>query len=440
MHAISQTISVSLLLCGLVVATPISVAQSSKLDLSGFATLGASWTDNSELGYQSDLTVRDGAYSDRVSFTSLSVAGLQARYHWSEQLSFVAQGVLRPANSVTDIDSLRIASLNYAWTPNTQVRIGRFVPSLYNETDSRYVGYSRAAVTANQEFYGAVPLPFVDGIDLSHTKALTTGLLGINFWYGQSEFEVFYPFNDEPFTFDLNQFGGLSLSWQYDNISIRSSYVQGNQRRAAPIAAAGIEVADQLIALNTPGAVQVRSALSNTQGPFRYGSLGIHYDNGSWSLQSELGQFSSDSIVSPDNRSAYATVARTFDRWTLFGSLGSIRSDTSGLELGPPQYFADFELLTGESIADINAQVDLFNRSLAAGYDQFGASFGAKLWLSKQVALKAQYDYKRLDLRLSNLWEQARRLEQLSTNRFNRQAESGDEEINVLHLTVDVIF
>ena len=433
-----------LLICALSLAQMGEVRADSleknRFDLSGFATLGASLSDNDHLGYQSDLSVRDASFDGSIDFSSLSVAGIQAKYRFSDELSLVAQGVLKAANAASDADSLRIASVNYRPTPESQIRVGRFVPAIYNQTDSRYVGYAQTMVTPSQEFYGAIPLPFLDGVDLSYDVDLLTGVLNLNAWYGQSEFELFYPIDNTPYTFEFDNFAGFALTWQRNALTLRGSYSYTDQKREAEIAQEGIAFSELLLNLNTAGAQDFRSAFSQTQGAYQYGSVGLDYDDGTWRLESEIGKFYSDSVVSPGNESAYVTLSRTFDQWTLFTSFGIINSDTLGIELGEPQYFPDFELLTGLSIAEINAQADFVNRAIDTGYKQKSFSLGSKFWLSRNIALKGQYDFKVVDARLSNLWERSRQFDALASEPFDREAESGDENINVFHLTLDVIF
>jgi hypothetical protein len=107
--------------------------------VSGFGTVGGTFTSNSQYSYTHDSTEFSGA-SNQFDVGLESRFGLQATFDFGSGLSVTAQEVLRERQSTAFDPGTEWFYVKYAPNADWQVRLGRVVLPAFLYSDSRQVG------------------------------------------------------------------------------------------------------------------------------------------------------------------------------------------------------------------------------------------------------------------------------------------------------------
>jgi hypothetical protein len=170
--------------------TQASDGENDKLQFSGFATLGATFSDSDHHGYRKDVSSDKGVFSGDIDFKQQSLLGLQANWSISPNLDAVYQGVLRDLVEPSLDRYTTLAFLRYEVNAHWNIRVGRTAPDLFLLTEYRDVDFSYIWATAPNEVYGIIPYRSIDGVDVTYSERGLGGIFKTKLFTGSSEAEI----------------------------------------------------------------------------------------------------------------------------------------------------------------------------------------------------------------------------------------------------------
>jgi hypothetical protein len=306
--------------------------------LSGFGTVGGTFTSDGNYAYRHDITEFDGA-SNRFDVGLESRLGVQVTFDFGSGFSVTAQEVARRRES-KDFDlGTEWFYAQYSPTPDWQFRLGRVVLGTFLFSDSREVGYAVPWFRAPNEIYGTDPFPSLDGGQILWRHSVGDAVVKLQSSYGNDTQPV--QFNGVILTGTTNYIFNASASVEYDNILLRVAQTKINSPVDLPLSA--------------------NYSLSfNLQD--RYDTVGLQYDNGKALVISEWAK------RSEPNAPGLALPLATSTQWYLAGGwrFG---------EFTPMLIYGDYK--PGDSLAD--AAGNFRTWSLSFRYD-----------VIRDVALKAE--------------------------------------------------
>ena len=362
-------VALALLACSSGAWSQVVAEEESQLSLRGFGTLGAARSSNPNASYVRDLSQPKGL-GPNVSLQNDSLLGLQANYRVNDRVEAVVQGVTHYRYDSSFAPEMTWAFVKYAPAPDDVIRVGRFATEFFMLADSRMVGYSYLPVRPPVDFYGNLPVNYLDGLDGQLTTRLDAGLVRSKLYAGVAREKI--PANGQ--TLDLNgsRIVGASLDFQRDHWLSRLTYTRlrfqnhsdpGNL--AAPLIAAGASAAAQ--ALELEGSVAA------------YRAFGILYDDGTLQAQLAVNLTSYDSAVFENSRSGYFVAGYRVGQVTPFLGYSWSRSSAKVLSTG---------------LAGPASVLDTYVASVmaAAHRDQHTATLGVRWDFARNFDLKAQLD------------------------------------------------
>lgn len=376
----SETLRLTLAAAALV-AAHAHAQETPNVSFSGYATIGASHSDNRSADYLPDAFKPNGpGHTHAWSWDVDSRAGVQATANLTPKLSAVLQVITQQDYRNTYRPSVEWTNIKYQFTPELAARAGRVVLPVFMVTDYRRIGYANPWVRPPVELYSLVPITTIDGADgawrarfgdITNTLQVTVGRADAKF-PNASGFDAG--------TAEVRKAVAVVDTFEYGYTTLRLNYGQANLtiRALAPLF-------DAFRQFGPPGAaIAERFDLDGRTADFV--GLGINYDPGTWFAMAEAAQFNTHSVLG-SKRAWYASAGYRFGAFTPYAtfariSAGSATSDpglsTAGL---PPQAAA--------TAAVLNANL---NHTLALLTQQRTVSAGVRWDVTRNVALKAQYD------------------------------------------------
>lgn len=344
------------------------------ISLQGFGTLGIARTDDENAQFVRDLSQSQGA-GTRWTAKVDSLLGLQANVHVSPGTEAVLQLVTRQHANESYQPELTWAFLRHDFAPDFSLRGGRLGTEFYMLGDSRLVGYANLSVRPPPDFYGSLVFSYIDGLDISATLPMATGLLQGKLFAGRSpEKSSFAP----GISWDLQGsalIGGY-LDYERGPWQLRLSHAQVRFEHESPFDALLQTTGDPLSGVPFLSLVP-DMAMAHRRSHFS--SMGLVYDRGPLNVQFMLNRITHDSLAYADSRAGYVQAAYRLGSVTPY--LGVSRS-LSKLEVLPT---------TG------NPSVDDITKSLVlhSVVDQHTYTLGGRWDFQKNLALKAQVDWLR---------------------------------------------
>lgn len=251
-----------------------------RLQLSGFASLGAGRIDRSDMPFMN--------YTDEWSFHTDSIVGGQAQYQFSNRFSATGQVVAR-GFTFDDNDNfdpvLEWLFLSYQFSPGTQFRIGRMRTPLYLLSDSLEIGYSYPWVRPPVDTYTFLltPLGNFDGADVRMNVDFGDSDLDIQFFTGVSQGEYL------SFEIDVEPIYGANFVSHWDNLTLRygltMSFADASSKTLNRLASnydSIIEIPDI-----DPIFQEIKDSHETSGEWFQYHSLGGQWDYDGWSIIGE---------------------------------------------------------------------------------------------------------------------------------------------------------
>lgn len=137
--------------------------------LSGFGTFAATHSSLTTADFASGQFQAAGAGASRnVDFEDDSKLGLQVQAHFTNKISALAQVVAHEDYASRFRPALVWAYINYAFTPDFNVRVGRIEVPNFLAADYSEVGYALPWVRVPRGLYNLEPVTSSDGIDASY--------------------------------------------------------------------------------------------------------------------------------------------------------------------------------------------------------------------------------------------------------------------------------
>lgn len=346
-----------------------SAGGMSSFALRGFGTLGIARSSSAQAEFVRDLSQPSGTAGNWTGKID-SLAGLQANLRASEKFEAVAQVVSRYHSPGNYRPELIWAFLKFEPNSHVSLRGGRLGTEFYMLADSRLVAYSYLTVRPPNDYYGALPFTYIDGVDALATLPLGDGLLRGKLFAGVMREQA--PLAE--FQWDLNQspLSGGHFDYQNGHWQWRLGYAQVRFRHDLPGPAEDLRNA--LGASGAPGAAAAAREISVVDKLSRFHSAGVVYDNGPLRAQLMLSETRQASAIFQDSRSAYLVAGYRFGELTPYAGYSRVRSTAK-------------RLVTGSALDPLIA------RALADSHsDQHTATLGARWDFRRNLALKAQLD------------------------------------------------
>lgn len=344
------------------------------IGLHGFGTLGITRTDDANAQYVRDLSQSLGAGTQWTAKVD-SLLGLQANIRFNPGTEAVLQAVIRQHANESYQPELTWAFLRHDFSPDVSLRAGRLGTEFYMLGDSRLVGYSNLSVRPPPDFYGSLVFSYIDGLDVSATLPVASGLLKGKLFTGLSpEKSSFAP----GISWDLQGsalVGGYVDYWR-GPWQVRLSHAQVKFERESPFDALLQTTGDPLSGLPYLSLVP---DMAMAQRRSHFSSLGLVYDQGPFNLQLMLNRITHDSPAYADSKAGYVQAAYRMGAVTPY--LGVSRS-LSNLETLPTIGMTAIDAITTSLV--MHSVVNQHTYTLGGRWD-----------VQKNLALKAQVDWLR---------------------------------------------
>ena len=163
----------------------------SMFTLSGFGTLGATYSSLHTADYTGGPFEPAGAGGSRhIDFAGDSRLGVQLTAKFTNRLSAFVQVVSHENYDNSFTPELEWANLNYAFTPDINLRVGRIELPTFLTSDYRAVGYANPWVRVPIELYDMEPITNSDGVDGSYRMHIGAVTNTVHVVYGASTFHI----------------------------------------------------------------------------------------------------------------------------------------------------------------------------------------------------------------------------------------------------------
>jgi hypothetical protein len=205
-----------LMTLGLVTATRADDGVTTTI--TGYGTVGGTFTSDSNYAYRHDATEFTGA-SNTLDVGLESRIGVQALFDFGSGLSVTVQEVARRRGS-EDFDlGTEWLYAQYAPTSDWKFRLGRVVLPTFLLSDSREVGYAAPWFRAPNEIYASEPFYYVDGGQVLWRHAVGQTVLSLQSSYGNTK-QTFESAGEE-LTIDTKYVFNASAAIEYSNVLLR---------------------------------------------------------------------------------------------------------------------------------------------------------------------------------------------------------------------------
>ena len=422
-----------LLITYLALASP---SHSSELKLNGFLSIAGYQGSSSEIGYKSILTNQHYSRNHQWEFDDLSLIGGQVNYQFNSQWELVSQIVLRNEWISNEFDRIKIATINYRPDSAWLFRLGRFYPRSFLMSESRSIGYAHPDILPVQDFYAQLPLPYIDGLDLTYTTRSEIGLLKFNLHLGQTEIAMDFVDTGETST-RFDNLVGINGEIETGNWMFRLSYTQVEQMAQWRVAT---QIEDVFRLLANPAAfspdnefipwldgVNILNKIDEKGSVFKYLTLASEYTHDNLHVRSEVAYLSSGSFLLPDTRTGYMRFSYAYGAWTPFAIVSFINSEQGySYTTTPDDNYLD--ALDAFYQQDSRFILKVVSDFINPTYKQNTFALGMRWDFARQQAFKFQYEHKRVKENAAGLWQK------------DRFAETDAQSVNVFLVSYDRMF
>lgn len=374
--------------------------QAERWRFTSFGTLGFSHALSDEfLRAHQDLTQPETFEGDN-SWKLDSLIGAQLSTNLTETLALTVQGVFRERYDQTLERSIERAFIEWQATPQLSFHGGRLRIDFYMLADYRDAGFAYLWIRPPIEFYGAVLVNSVDGLDAVYKYPLEGGVLTMRAVAGQSERDVQTEVNGAINTLEFEDILGVSLSYESDLWRITTGAYRltfGNDLNLVETLQTALRT--PIVQPVWPGAQDYADLVTMQGQDVGFYSAGASYDN-LWQLSGEVGYIASDWHALPDTLSAYFSVGRHIGEVTPYILLASVRPLQDSATITAPQ-----NTPSPAANAQLAAIYDGLNSGLhLVRFKQNTISVGARWDVHTNVALKLQWDHSEVGARAAGLW------------------------------------
>ncbi|MEN9657322.1 MAG: hypothetical protein RL571_787 [Pseudomonadota bacterium] len=350
---------------------------------SGFATLGGVYNSSDQGDFLRDLSQRKGVgYTQRFDLGVDSRLGLQFDLKVNETVSATAQVISLRRYNNTFTPDINWAFVKYSPNESVQARVGRLGFDVYMQADSQHVGYSYLRVRPPVDYYGGLPISFIDGADLVIRHPLGEGIATAKVFIGEAKEKL--PIGGD--VDNLNLAGslvwGAYLDYQWQNWQFRGGYAQltlENEAQGfdAPLAALR---STQINAINPSLAAFADVAMIKGK-QIDFLSAGLIYDNGPLQIQLMFRRLLASTITYPNNDAGYIIFGYRIGKFTPFMAYSEIVTSGINKNAGLPD-------------VPIFSELNTFIKNVQSVYidDQHTYSMGVRYDIMRNMDLKFQID------------------------------------------------
>ena len=306
-----------------------SAALAVDYSLTGFGTIGYA---------VSDMAAPYLRYIDkRGTFRADSLIGLQGEAQFNSQWSATAQIVGSAPRTRDDGAEAKVrwAFVSYRPTNEWLFRVGRLRPPVLINTQNAEVGVTYDPARLPVEVYSLSPVYDLDGGAFTRTWVNEVSETTVDGYLGRSKIRFRAPFQrDRTQTVFPDKYFPESV----DFVGLVTSYAQGPWSLRGGVHRAVLKPDEQREfvdsfnpipfpapppfggLLYTPGKTIKKIGVTVV-------TLGADWRSGDWRVSGEYGQrIIKDTKMGVGGKSAYLTIARSFDRWTSFASYARLLS------------------------------------------------------------------------------------------------------------------
>jgi hypothetical protein len=346
----------------------------------GFGTVGLVHSSEDQADFTSSILKPNGAGHSRSWSPDVDslIAG-QVNAAFTPKLSAVLQVIAEQDDDNTYRPHVEWANVQYQFTPDSNVRVGRTVLPTFLVSGSRKVGYTYPWVRPPLEVYGLVPVTASDGVDANFRMHAGEFTHTVQANYGSSD--VALP--GDGGTTEARDAWGITYTGEYHAVTVHLAYQRPllTVDSAKPIFDAFRQFGPEGIALADKYDVD-REALPII-------AAGITYDPGRWFATAEWSGTDSRSFLGKST-GWYVSVGRRLGRFTPYLTYAEADADDlsdPGLSLSslPPSQVG--------TAAGLNAAL---NALLGRKVIQSTISAGGRWELTRNAAVKLQFDHTRI--------------------------------------------
>jgi hypothetical protein len=406
----------SLILSLLVSASAVAAneTEDDKLKLSGFATLGAAYTDSEHHGYRKNVGSDSSVLTGEIDFKQHSLLGFQADWSISPSFDIVYQGVLRDLPKPSLDRYTTLAFLRYEVNMNWSVRVGRTAPDLFLLTEFRDIDFAYPWATAPSEVYGIIPFRSIDGIDVIYSQRGLNGTFKTKLFTGSGESEISGSSVVEQV--NIEDVIGVSLSFDHFNWRVQAKRTQLTLANEPESNTLLIDYIHQVPDFLWPNSSIFTQSLLMTGKKVNYSSLSGEYHWRNWQVSTEWSQINSKSRVIPKITSGYTALSYKVNAHQFYSIYAFTKSKTYVFD----EPGVD-ETLLGELI---HSTIGLMNFYSA---NQQTISLGWRWDITNDMAASLQWNHTTLSEETSILW-------------LNQSDHNEAEKVNSFLLNLSMVF
>jgi len=355
-------------------------AAASMFSFSGFGTLGVVHSSENQADFSANIFQANGAgYSRQWSPDVDSRIGAQVIATVSPKLSGVLQIVSEQNFDGTYWPRVEWANIQYQFTPDFGVRLGRSILPGFLFSDTRLVGYTYPWVRPPVELYCLNPVDTNDGIDISYRLQAGDLVDMIQGNYGYSKTKL--PNNDG--TVRAKNSWGFTNTAEYGPLTLLLSF------EASHLSATAIDPLFDAFRQFGPQGIAIANQYDDDNKLVAIEDVGASYDSGHWLVVGEWSHANTHSFLG-DQTAWYASSGYRLGKfmpYLTYADVSAIGNSSPGLNL--------MGLSPGAAAygAGLNAGLNSVLETIA---DQKTVSAGARWDFAKNVDLKLQVDHTRL--------------------------------------------
>lgn len=388
--------------------------ENDQLQFSGFATLGAVYSDSDHHGYRKDVSSDNAVYSGEVDFKQHSLLGLQANWSISSSFDAVYQGVIRDLPEPSLDRYTTLAFLRYEVNANWSVRVGRTSPDLFLLTEYRDVDFSYVWATAPNEIYGIVPYRSIDGVDVTYSERGFGGVFKTKLFTGSSEAEISSISIIEEIK--IKDIIGISLSFDHFNWLVQAKHSQTKIAHDPQSNSFVIDIISKVPDLLWPNSKEFAESLLMTGKEVNYSSISGQYQWQNWLASAELSRITSESEVIPKITSGYAALSYQINAHQLYGIYAFTDSNI---------YVFNEPRVNEPALEEVIEGTTYLMNFYAA--NQQTTSLGWRWDITNNIASSLQWNYTKIEETGSVLW-------------LNKSDHNNKESVNTFFLTLSMVF
>ncbi|GFD95187.1 hypothetical protein KUL156_09540 [Alteromonas sp. KUL156] len=344
-----------------------AVAETNKLDLSGFARVVGGFVDTDKATYE--------GYNDKISFSEKSLFAVQADYNFSSTWSASAQFLLH-----TDEDresGIEWLYLTYTPVEDIQLNVGRLRTPFLKYSDVIDVGFAYPWINAPQQLYSSYMFSQYEGANARYRANFEGLVVDFEAYVGQYKDSLVSSGIDVEVELDT-LFGGV-IEVNYGGLQLRTATINGPK-----VETTIEEIAPLLQGLRAAGFEQLAEKFEINDSARAF-LLGASYDTLNWYISSEWMRVSSDIDVLANLESFYISYGYYFDDMLFHLTYASSNQSLNTIENTIPPGISP-------ELDQLRFGVDVLN-SFFPTDDLNTWTLGARWDVKTNLALKAELSF-----------------------------------------------